>query len=502
VLQAPTTESNQKTSAARTAAEPEPQRTLHPRYGSFCGSGGVVGPDSGPAQLRRQAAGLQRTVGNQQVLRLLKSSHANWAGDPPTRPTRCPLAVQCASDTTAISADGKKQPQLSTTSGEGGTENVENPELALAQIEAGTPPGEGQDPGGQAGNGTLRKEPTVVQTARAPLTSTPMRISPQAVLGQLGGGEPIRSSLRFDMETGLGHDFSSVRVHNDASAGALAVSLGAHAFAVGEHIAFAPGLYQPGTGASRKLIAHELAHVVQQRRGLTGSILRRGIGSAGDPYEQEAEAVAERVCRGTPSAPTRDSKPTNSHGSGAGAVQCFSGSDAAAYAKTWATKTNPKYLRFDDDCTNFVSQAMEAGGWAYKFGSSDLCDDFRSDSVWWFRKDGCKRLIRSNVDASFTWGGAQNFSQFVRSSGRATLAANVYDLEVGDVLQRDHGDNHMHHSMVVTEKGTETVDGTPNTKQISLSYHTNDTLNKKFWGRGNILDGSNAGWKYYGWKIK
>ncbi len=66
------------------------------------------------------------------------------------------------------------------------------------------------------------------------------------------------------MESAFGSDFSSVRVHDDSTAGNLSSSLNARAFTVGNKIAFGAGEYQPGTMVGDALIAHELAHVVQQ----------------------------------------------------------------------------------------------------------------------------------------------------------------------------------------------------------------------------------------------
>ena len=59
----------------------------------------------------------------------------------------------------------------------------------------------------------------------------------------------------------------------------------------------------------------------------------------------------------------------------------------------------------------------------------------------------------------------------------------------------------MHHSMVVTKKDTDTVNDKL-IRQIWLSYHTNDTLDKKFWGPDGILDKTPEGWKYYAWRMK
>jgi hypothetical protein len=71
-------------------------------------------------------------------------------------------------------------------------------------------------------------------------------------------------SARALMEPRLGHDFGQVRVHADAKAAASARALNARAFTFGREIVFGAGQYAPQTAAGRRLLAHELAHVVQQ----------------------------------------------------------------------------------------------------------------------------------------------------------------------------------------------------------------------------------------------
>ncbi|PMR66909.1 hypothetical protein CR158_06965 [Halomonas heilongjiangensis] len=77
-------------------------------------------------------------------------------------------------------------------------------------------------------------------------------------------GEPLSRSARAFFEPRFGHDFGNVRVHHDAMAAQSARDVKAHAYAVGQHIAFDHGQYAPESHAGRELIAHELAHVVQQ----------------------------------------------------------------------------------------------------------------------------------------------------------------------------------------------------------------------------------------------
>lgn len=77
-------------------------------------------------------------------------------------------------------------------------------------------------------------------------------------------GEPLPQSLRSFFEPRFGQDFSRVRVHTGAGAAQLAGSFDAQAFTVGQNIVFDSGRYAPKTATGRRLIAHELTHVVQQ----------------------------------------------------------------------------------------------------------------------------------------------------------------------------------------------------------------------------------------------
>lgn len=79
-------------------------------------------------------------------------------------------------------------------------------------------------------------------------------------------GQPLDGRTRADFEARFGHDFSRVRVHADAGAARSAGELRARAYTFGQDIVFGSGRYQPGSTVGRSLIAHELAHVVQQGR--------------------------------------------------------------------------------------------------------------------------------------------------------------------------------------------------------------------------------------------
>jgi Domain of unknown function (DUF4157) len=80
-------------------------------------------------------------------------------------------------------------------------------------------------------------------------------------------GQALEPALRTSMEQRFGHDFSGVRVHTGAAAAESAREIRALAYTVGRDVVFAPGHYAPGTHDGRRLLAHELTHVVQQSGG-------------------------------------------------------------------------------------------------------------------------------------------------------------------------------------------------------------------------------------------
>lgn len=114
-----------------------------------------------------------------------------------------------------------------------------------------------------------------------PSSATPAR-QPEAATAQ-----PLAKDTREKFEAGFGHDFSTVRVHADSESAAQARQMGAKAFTIGSDIHFGAGRYQPQSERGQELLAHELAHVVQQTRG----------GAAGDA-EQRADAAADHIGRG------------------------------------------------------------------------------------------------------------------------------------------------------------------------------------------------------------
>ncbi|WP_308283963.1 amidase domain-containing protein [Streptomyces buecherae] len=130
----------------------------------------------------------------------------------------------------------------------------------------------------------------------------------------------------------------------------------------------------------------------------------------------------------------------------------------ATYAEKYWKNYNPAYRKFNDaggDCTNFVSQALKAGGWKHDSGTYD---DYRN---WWY----------DSSYQSLSWVGANEWSWFTLHHKRATNLANVYYMGVGDVMQMDFDrDGSKDHTMMTTYRSSS---GVP-----YLTYHSVNTYRK------------------------
>ncbi|WNF00464.1 amidase domain-containing protein [Streptomyces luomodiensis] len=184
-----------------------------------------------------------------------------------------------------------------------------------------------------------------------------------------------------------------------------------------------------------------------------------GLTSADDGPLAVNEPGTARVAAGTtalpeatPAATTVPSRPqTKPAGS-------YDYAAMASYAEKYWQNYNTAYRKFNDDggdCTNFVSQALKAGGWAHQSGDYD---DYHS---WWY----------DTSYQSTSWVGANEWSWFTLDSKRATNLANVYDMGVGDVMQMDFDkDGSKDHTMVVTYRS---ASGVP-----YLTYHSVNTYRR------------------------
>jgi len=123
---------------------------------------------------------------------------------------------------------------------------------------------------------------------RGPATPLPSSF----VTFPIAGGQPLPPAVRQRMEAAFGTSFADVRVH----VGPHAQSIGALAFTHGTHLHLAPGAGNPNTPSGQRILAHELAHVVQQRAGRVRNPFGAGVVVVQDALlEAEAERMARRA---------------------------------------------------------------------------------------------------------------------------------------------------------------------------------------------------------------
>ncbi len=143
------------------------------------------------------------------------------------------------------------------------------------------------------------------------------------------------------------------------------------------------------------------------------------------------------------------------------------------YAVKYWDNYNSAYRSFagsGGDCTNFISQVLHEGGWAFKLGL------WFDDSNWWY----------SELNQTRSWAGAENWSHFAPQ--RTTYLSNIWQMSIADILQLDFDkDGIMDHSMVLTKKTS---------TEIYMTYHTSDTLNRPL-SELQALYGNSAWWYAY-----
>jgi hypothetical protein len=174
-------------------------------------------------------------------------------------------------------------------------------------------------------------------------------------------GEPLDTSAREFMEPRFGHDFSRVRVHTDANAAESARAVQALAYTVGRDVMFAAGQYAPNSPAGRKLLAHELTHVVQQGGGAPLASQNLAITYPSDSAEREADSISEKINQPNPVSTKVQIAPTIARQDDAGApepepddpglqVECVKRLGGCASTRPGGLPTPEEIERYNAEC--------------------------------------------------------------------------------------------------------------------------------------------------------
>lgn len=227
-----------------------------------------------PAAVLQRAAGpaaslsardvmrLQNWFGNRAVGGLLSRAGQRGAVQPKPAVTQAGDAYEQEADRAARQAVRELQaPSPRPAAGSSGparqSHGAARPETARKEeAPAGSPPVRRREPSGAPADSDLHDS---IDRAR-------------------GGGRSMAAGVRGPFEQVFGADFSGVLIHSDARADQLSRSIQAKAFTTGRDIFFSRGAYDPGSLEGRELLAHELAHVVQQGGGGAGRVVQRKVG--------------------------------------------------------------------------------------------------------------------------------------------------------------------------------------------------------------------------------
>ncbi|MDH5218146.1 MAG: DUF4157 domain-containing protein [Gammaproteobacteria bacterium] len=147
---------------------------------------------------------------------------------------------------------------------------------------------------------TDEEEEEELQTkSRSGMTPQLTPVLSNQINGLRGKGQSLEPSTRTFMESRFGRDFSQVRIHADGQAANIASSINARAFTVGQDVVFAAGQYQPGSHEGRRLMAHELTHVVQQSKPGNATNGFGSVSTMTTPHIQRA-VTFQRSCDADP----------------------------------------------------------------------------------------------------------------------------------------------------------------------------------------------------------
>ncbi|MGH9836714.1 MAG: DUF4157 domain-containing protein [Blastocatellia bacterium] len=125
--------------------------------------------------------------------------------------------------------------------------------------------------------------------------SEPSDVPPIVYEALSSAGQPLDAGTQAFFEPRFRHDFSGVRVHTDAKASRSALAMNALAYTVGRNVVFRAGQYAPSSAEGRRLIAHELTHVVQQGHQSNLQFSNLQVGNPGSLFERQAEKVSDTV---------------------------------------------------------------------------------------------------------------------------------------------------------------------------------------------------------------
>jgi uncharacterized protein DUF4157 len=342
-------------------AEPEPKAKEKEEQKAAPRASRATSRDT-PDASKNSVLNLQRAIGNQGVLRLLHSGVI-----------QAKLRVSQPGDADEVEADRVAE---AVTAGSN-TATPTSPAPSGAEIHRKCACVGGGSSCPECGEEEVEEAKGIHRKSSSP--SPDVAEASDDLVQSLGSGQPLEPTMRASMESSFGQDFGRVRIHTDEPAASAARSINARAFTTGSDIVFGSGEFSPETKSGKNLLAHELAHVGQQKKpgtarrvqrvGLIESIARLfGGGTFSDEELQQYLASLDKN--------NRIEDHYDSDNKAREIVRQWQSGDPK-----YLLSTRRKVLLIREMLTGFTSHADEIGILALLAGSGSTDFNFVVDSV-------------------------------------------------------------------------------------------------------------------------
>lgn len=270
MLQAPTSDRKTKAEASSKTAEYLPE--YEPSSQSIGGMG--RSRQSHPLQQRENLAALQKAYGNQAVLRMKGRSTAANPEQKGVLQRKCACGNSAGSSGSCAECQSKQEGILQTKLqiGEAGDRYEQEADRVAEQVMRMPEPTIQR----QVETEAIAKSITPLQRYSTD-RDQPSEVPPIVHEVLQSPGQSLDPATRALMEPRFGWNFSRVRIHNGSNADEATDAVKAQAFTLNHDIVFGAGQYDLHSTKGRDLLAHELAHVVQQESNLPSAVIQRQL---------------------------------------------------------------------------------------------------------------------------------------------------------------------------------------------------------------------------------
>ena len=279
-----------------------------------------------------------------------------------------------------------------------------------------------------AAEGTLQRQagsgnPHAAHGSHGSQPASPSRPNLRALQG---GGQPLAGPIRAFFEPHFGVDLASVRVHTDHSASQAAGAIDALAFTLGPDIAFARNQFAPETPAGKRLLAHELTHVVQQSHAVNPQRIARDPGTqvptvSGRPPAVPVPAPASALAAPPVPVPTSATGPSLSPAPFGQPVACYAPKGDTMTFEGVLLAANTGYL--NGELRDYIAKHGEDGATAFRIRLRQYVGvQMQKDSD--YDVDDPASLVGMNVDTTDTLKNQARISLAVDTTLTTILADN------------------------------------------------------------------------------